>query len=140
MKLKLKFTASCVPVPVTRPRSRVILEQNGLQEGYYLQYGNAMRAKRSLDEKLNHSNVDNDNNVSIDANDCVYVHDYEESPDDDEEAVHLAGLEETYTEPLLTNPVDCSDLKEVSYETQDTSYESYETEEDVDEETFERHQ
>eukprot|EP00956_Cyclotella_meneghiniana_P002518 scaffold2883_cov76-Cyclotella_meneghiniana.AAC.1 len=77
----------------------------------------------SLDEKLNHSNVDDGNNVSIDANDYYvnYEHDYEESPE--EEAVRLAGLEETYTEPLLTNPVDCSDLKEVSYETQDTSYE-----------------
>ena len=94
----------------------------------------------SLDEKLNHSKVDDGNNVSIDANDYYvnYEHDYEESPE--EEAVRLAGLEETYTEPLLTNPVDCSDLKEVSYETQDTSYESYETEEDDDEETFERHQ
>lgn len=93
----------------------------------------------SLDEKLNQSNVeDDDNSVSIDANDYdLHEYEYEESPE--EEAVRLAGLEETYTEPLVINRVDCSHLKEVSYETQDTSYESYETEED-NIETFEQHQ
>jgi hypothetical protein len=90
----------------------------------------------SLDEKLNHSDVVDNENNAIDAND-VYVHDYEETPD--EEAVRLAGLPKTFIEPLVVEALDRSDTKEVSYETNDTSYESYDSDHD-DEEVFEQRQ
>ena len=88
----------------------------------------------SLDEKLNHSDVIDENNA-IDAND-LYAYDYEESPE--EEAVRLAGLVETYAEPLVVEDVEKSDLKELSYETNDTSYEIHDSEND--EELFEERQ
>jgi hypothetical protein len=84
----------------------------------------------SFDEKLNPSDVEY--NTSIDAND-LYGLDYEESLE--EEAMRLAGLIETFTEPLVVEMC-LDDSKDVSYETNETSYESCESEEE--EELFER--
>lgn len=56
-----------------------------------------------------------------------YLRDCKESPE--EEAEHLSGLKETFTEPLL------SGFEEVSFNTNETSYKSYGSD---DEETFEQ--
>lgn len=88
----------------------------------------------SLDDNLIHSTVEAQNNA-IDSND-IYIHDYEESSE--VEAVRLAGMMETYTEPLVREALDRSDLKDLSYETNDTSCESFGSEDD--EELFDERQ
>ena len=78
----------------------------------------------SLDGKLNGDAALVSNNA-----DTSYDNDCNESPE--EEAERLSGIKETFMEPLLVH--DRSGLQEVSYDTHETSYESYESD---DEEAF----